>query len=91
MELRIRNSFFRDWDNISSRALNSEIETIIKIVKATNIVSGIPRMKKLINYSNKYKIELRLHTKIYWILCEKHGNKIDFYRIKSENWCKRNL
>jgi hypothetical protein len=91
MELHIRNSFFRDWNDISNRGLNKEIETITHKVRKAHAVSGILRMKKLIGSSNKYKIELRVQTKIYWILCQKSGNRIDFYRIKSEDWCKRNL
>ena len=91
MVLHIRNSFFRDWDNINSRELNSEIGIIASKVRGANGVSEVHRMKKLIGYSDKYKIELRIHTKIYWILCLKFGNRIDFYRIKSEGWCKRNL
>ena len=81
MELHIRNSFFRDWDNINSRALNSEIEIITHKVKKANAVAEVHRMKKLIGYTDKYKIELRVHTKIYWILCQRFGNRIDFYRI----------
>ena len=91
MELNIRNSFFRDWQNISSRQLNKEIESITHKVKKASSVSDIFRMKKLIGSSNQFKIELRVQTKIYWILCQKFGNRIDFFRIKSEDWCKKNL
>lgn len=91
MELHIRNSFFRDWKNISSRLLNKEIETITHKIRKAYSISDVFRMKKLIGSTNKYKIELRVQTKIYWILCQKFGNRIDFFRIKSEDWCKRNL
>ena len=91
MDLNIRNSFFRDWDNIGSRELNREIESITHKVRKASSLSGINRMKKLLGYAHKYKIEIRAHTKIYWILCEVFGNRIDFYRLKSEDWCKKNI
>ncbi len=91
MELNIRNSFFHDWDNIGGKKLNREIANTSDKIKKAHSVSDIHRMKKLISYTHKYKIELRIQTKIYWILCEGFRNKIDFYRIKSEDWCKKNL
>lgn len=63
MELHIRNSFFRDWDNISSRLLNKEIGNITDKVKYANSVSDVHRMKKLVGSVNKYKIELRHSNK----------------------------
>ncbi|MCG3166762.1 MAG: hypothetical protein POELPBGB_02544 [Bacteroidia bacterium] len=91
MELNIKNSFFRDWDNIDNKGLNRAVELIVQQVKKANMPSDVHRMKKLKGYTNKYKIEIRVHTKIYWILCESLGNKVMFYRLKSEDWCKKNL
>ena len=91
MVLNFRNSFFRDWDNIDSKGLNREIESISKLVKVATAPSGVHRMKKLKGYTNKYKIELRVQTKTYWVLCEVSGARVEFYRLKSEVWCKRNL
>ena len=91
MDLHIRDSFFRDWENISNRLLDKEMEALAHKVRKAYSVSDVYRMKKLIGSANRYKIELRIQTKIYWVLCQKFGNRIDFYRIKSEDWCKKHL
>ena len=92
MELVYRNSFFRDLDSLSNRRLNLAIESLIKKISKANSLSSVPRLK-LLKYTKEYeyKIELRIQTKIYWILCDEYGERIEFVRIKSEAWCKNNL
>jgi len=92
VELTFRNSFFRDLDNIGSRAPNKEIERLIAIISKASSTSSVPRMKQLRHSKQfEYKIELKVQTKIYWILCDVHSGKIEFIRIKSEAWCKANI
>lgn len=92
MELAFRNSFFRDLDNIGSRAPNKEIENLFLIISKAQILSSIPGIKKLRHTKQfDYKIELKVQTKVYWILCDLYANKIELIRIKSETWCKANL
>jgi hypothetical protein len=92
VELTFRNSFFRDLDNINSKGPNREIEKLIPKVISADSVFGIPRMKQLKHSKQfEYKIELRVQTKIYWILCDVHNDKVEFIRIKSETWCKKNI
>ena len=91
MELLFRNSFYRDWDELGSRNLNRAIQEISVRIKKIDTISQIPRMKQLRRSDYEYKIELRVQTKIYWILCDVSGNKIIFIRIKSETWCKKNI
>lgn len=92
MELTFRNSFYRDLDSIGSRAPNKEIEKLfLKIARAQTLLS-IPGIKQL-RHTNlfQYKIELKVQTKIYWILCDAYSDRIELMRIKSETWCKANL
>jgi hypothetical protein len=91
VELVTKKSFLRDWDNIGSKGLNKSIEDIAKRITKVNSVSQIPRMKRLRNGAHLFKIEIRVQTKIYWIICDVLGNKVRFVRIKSETWCKKNL
>ena len=91
MELLFRNSFYRDWDELRSKNLNKAIQEITHRIKRMDSISQIPRMKQLRRSDYEYKIELRVQTKIYWILCDANGNKIIFTRIKSETWCKKNI
>jgi len=92
VELAFRNSFYRDLDNIGSRAPSKEIEKLLLKIPSANILSDIPRLKQL-KRTNQYscKIELKVQTKIYWILCDYYSDTIEFIRIKSEAWCKANL
>ena len=91
MELEYKNSFVRDLDNIVNRQLNREVENIIQRIKSADEIHHIPRTKHLRNRMRGYKIELRVQTKIYWILCEVFGNKMILVQVKSEKWCKKNL
>lgn|GEM_PF-1398031 len=92
MELTFRNSFFRDFDQIDSIAPGREIEKLIHKISEASSVSSIPRMKQLKHTRQfQYKIELKVQTKVYWILCDVYANRIEFIRIKSETWCKANL
>jgi hypothetical protein len=92
MELRYRNSFFRDLDNISNRALGRTIENLIQKIEIADSPIGVPRLKRL-KWTREYecKIELQVQTKTYWILADIHGKQLQFVRIKSEAWCKANL
>lgn len=92
MELIIRGSFFRDWDNIGNRELSKAIEEKKDEVKAAGNLSHISYFKKLRIRTNWYKIEIRLNKhKIYWILCVIFKNKIEFVRLKPESYFKKNL
>ena len=94
MELIIRGSFFRDWDNIVSRELSKAIEEKKDEVKAARNISHISYLKKLRIRTNWYKIELRISQhKIYWILCviRKPMDRIEFVRLKPESYFKKNL
>ena len=92
MELLFKNSFFRDLDGIGSKAPAKELEKLLQKISAAQSVSSVPRLKHL-KRSKQFecKIELPVQTKVYWILCDVYGNKIEFIRIKSETWCKNNL
>ena len=83
MELIIRGSFFRDWDNIVSRELSKAIEGKKDEVKAARNISHISYLKKL---------RISQH-KIYWILCviRKPMDRIEFVRLKPESYFKKNL
>ena len=48
-------------------------------------------LKKLRNYSARYKIELKAGNKIFWALCIVKENKIELLRLKSEIYFKKNL
>lgn len=91
MELITKKSFLRDWDNIGGKGLNSAIEDLAKRISKADSVSQIPRMKHLRNGVRLFKIEIRVQTKIYWIICDVLSNKVQFVRVKSETWCKKNL
>ena len=91
MELLIRKSFYRDWDNINNKELGIAIENITGIVRKANNITQIPRIKKLIKFEVRYKIEIQVQTKIYWIFCLVRGNKMEFVRVKSETYFKKNF
>ena len=92
MDLTSRNSFFRDLDNIGSRTPNIEIAKLIRKIEQADSVLSVPRMKQLKRSRRfDFKIELKVQTKIYWILCNVYTDRIEFVRIKSEAWCKANL
>lgn len=92
MELRFRNSFFRDLDNISNRGLNRSLATLIERIEKSESSVNIPRLKKLKRTKAfEYKIELSVQSKVYWILADVYASHIEFIRIKSEAWCKANL
>jgi hypothetical protein len=92
MELKFRNSFFRDLDEIKNRSLKLAVQKLlIKAKKLTTPVSlsGLKQLKRTKAF--EYKIELKVQTKVYWILCDIQQEQIEFIRIKSEAWCKRQL
>jgi hypothetical protein len=91
VELITKKSFLRDWDNIGGKGLNNAIEDLAKRISKADSVSQIPRMKRLRNGTHLFKIEIRVQSKIYWIVCDMPGNKVRFVRIKSETWRKKNL
>ena len=92
MELIFKNSFFRDLDNIGSRAPNKEIEKLLLKISKAETLSSIPGLKQLRHTKQfEYKIELKVQTKVYWILCDAYSDRIELIRIKSETWCKANL
>ena len=91
MELTSHNSFYRDLDNTSNRELHHAIEHLSNKIRSAHSIVQIPGMKPLRNHAYGYKIELKVQSKIYWILCEAFHNKLIFVRLKSEVWCKKNL
>jgi hypothetical protein len=91
MELIIRGSFFRDWDNLSGRALSKAIAEKTDEIRAAADVSHISHLKKLRTRNIWYKIELKSQRKVYWILCVIHKDKIEFVRLKPESFFKKNL
>lgn len=91
MELLIRNSFYRDWDNISSKELSNTIQVLLNSIKKAQDISQIPHLKKLRKFELRYKIELKVQQKIYWIFCIVKVKRIEFVRIKSETFFKKNL
>ncbi len=92
MELRFRNSFFRDLSSINSREPGLAIEALLQKINKSKSLSSIPGLKRLKRTKQfEYKIELKVQTKIYWILCDAQRNHIEFIRIKSEVWCKKQL
>jgi hypothetical protein len=92
VELAFRNSFYQDFDNIGSRAPNKEIEGLFLKISRAQTLSSIPGIKQLRHTKRfQYKIELKVQTKVYWILCDAYSDRIELIRIKSETWCKANL
>ena len=92
MELTFKNSFYHDLDNIGSPASNKEIEKLLLKISKAQTLSSIPGIKQLRQTKQfEYKIELKVQTKIYWILCDVYSDRIELIRIKSETWCKANL
>jgi len=91
VELKFKKSFIRDIDDIASSEPHKAIENLSQDIKKAHSISQIQRIKLLRQSKYEYKIELRVQTKIYWILCDVKGDTVLFLRIKSEAWCKKNL
>lgn len=91
MVLKFEKSFIRDLDDIGSREPNRAVNVLVRKIKESQSIHQIQRIKQLRQSRYEYKIELRVQSKIYWILCDVKGNTILFLRIKSEIWCKKNL
>jgi hypothetical protein len=91
VELKFKKSFIRDIDDIGSKEPTRAIEELIRKIKEAKSIYQIQRAKALRQSKYEYKIELRVQSKIYWILCDIRGNIVLFLRIKSESWCKKNL
>ena len=92
MELNFKNSFFRDLAEYKSKSLKKALGELISSVlsaKSTNNISGLKRLKRTKSF--ECKIELKVQSKIYWILCDTNAGGLVFVRIKSENWCKKYL
>lgn len=91
MQIVIRGSFYRDWSKIGNKELSKILHKKIEEVESAGNISQISRLKKLRNYSARYKIEIIVRKKIYWALCIVKENKIEFLRMKSETYFKKNL
>ena len=92
MELQFRNSFFRDLNILKSRALKQSLQSLLQKIesaKSINTIQGIKLMRHTTQF--EFKIELKVQTKIYWLLCDLYQDRIEFIRIKSETWCKKHL
>ncbi|HTA28584.1 MAG TPA: hypothetical protein VK809_12400 [Bacteroidia bacterium] len=91
MQIAIKGSFQRDWSKLAHRGLSKTLREKIIEIESAKSISQISRFKKLRNYSSRYKIELIVGKKIYWALCVVRDNKIEFLRLKSETYFKKNL
>jgi hypothetical protein len=92
MELSYKNSFFRDLSEYKSKSLKSALRNLIVIATSAKNLTSIPGLKRLKRTSAfEYKIELKVQSKIYWVLCDVTKDGIIFIRIKSEAWCKKQL
>ena len=91
MQLVVKGSFYRDWSNIRHRELSNILRKKIDEVESARSISQISRLKKLRNYSSRYKIEIIAGKKIYWVLYIVRENKVEFLRLKSEIYFKKNL
>jgi len=91
MQIVVKGSFYRDWSNIRNKELSKILREKIDEVESARNISQISRLKKLRNYSSRYKIEIIAGKKIYWVLCILWENKIEFLRLKSETYFKKNL
>ncbi len=91
MRIVIKGSFYRDWTNIDNKELSKTLQKKIEEVESAKNISQISYLKKLRNYSARYKIEIIVGKKIYWALCVIRDNKIEFLRLKSETYFKKNL
>ena len=69
------------------KALHKKIEE----AESAAAISHISHLKKLRNYSSRYKIEIVANNKIYWALCIVRGKNCEFVRLKSEKYFKKNL
>ncbi len=91
MQIVIKGSFYRDWKRIQNKHLSKVLRKKIDEVERARSISQIAHLKKLRNYSSRYKIEIVSGNKIYWTLCIVFGNKIEFLRLKSEIYFKKYL
>ncbi len=91
MQLVVKGSFYRDWKKIQSKELSKLLRKKITEIESARNSSQISHLKKLRNYSARYKIEITAGKKIYWVLCIISGTKIEFLRLKSETYFKKNL
>lgn len=91
MQVIIKGSFHRDWSNTGHRGLSRILQQKIVEVESAKSISQISHIKKLRNYSSRYKIEIISGKKIYWALCIVRENKIEFVRLKTEVYFKKNL
>lgn len=92
MELSFKNSFFRDLAEYKSKSLKKALGVLISSVlsaKSTSNILGLKRLKRTKSF--ECKIELKVQSKVYWILCDATAQGIVFIRIKSETWCKKYL
>ena len=92
MELTFRGSFGRDYRSINDRLLIKALKDKILEVKKAKDILHVSRFKQLRKYRKLGKIEVRTESnKIYWILCIASKNRVEFVRVKSEVYFKKNL
>ena len=91
MQIVVKASFYRDWNKIGNKELSRVLRKKINEIESAGNISHISHLKKLRNYSSRYKIEIIAGKKIYWALCIVWENKIEFLRLKSETYFKKNL
>ncbi len=91
MQVVVKGSFYRDWKKINNKRLSKVLRERIEEVESSKRIQQISHLKKLRNYSSRYKIEITIGKKIYWVLCIMWDNKMVLLRLKSETYFKKNL
>jgi hypothetical protein len=93
MELNFKGSFLRDLEKIQNKYLLKALSDKIREIKSAKNSTQISQLKKFKAYKSIwYKIEIHQEhgNKIYWLLCIIRKNKVEFRRIKTESFFKKN-
>ncbi len=81
MEIRFRESFEKDLDEISDQLVFNEILKVIEIVGKTGRPQDIPNLKKLKGAKNAFRIKLgRFRIGLYIV-----GPIVEFTRVLPRN------
>ena len=91
MQVSIRGSFYRDWKQIRNKALSKRLLEKLEEMQSANNIHKISHLKKLRIYSTRYKVEMKVGRKVYWVLCAIRQNNIELLRLKPESYFKKKL